>query len=157
MRTETKTNLDDKTITKLQKLTRANLDSVKGFKECSEEIENVAISELFCELAAQRSDLATELQQHVTLSGEQAEDDGSVAAAVHRTWIDVRSKISGGDAYAILAEAERGEDHIKAAYEDVLKATAGSAVNDVLQRQYAKVKAGHDRVRELRDHLKNSK
>ena len=37
-----------------------------------------------------------------------------------------------------------------------LKNTAGSAVNDVLTQQYAKVKAGHDRVRDLRDAMKDS-
>jgi uncharacterized protein (TIGR02284 family) len=36
-------------------------------------------------------------------------------------------------------------------YEDVLTETAGSAVHDVLQHQYAKVKAAHDVVRDLRD------
>ena len=62
--------------------------------------------------------------------------------------------VTNGDAYVVLIEAERGEDHIKEAYEDVLKATAGSAMNDVLQAQYARVKAGHDKVRDLRDAYK---
>lgn len=66
----------------------------------------------------------------------------------------MRSKLNSGDAYVILIEAERGEDHIKDAYEDVLKETAGSAMNDLLQSQYAKVKAGHDKVRDLRDAYK---
>jgi uncharacterized protein (TIGR02284 family) len=41
-------------------------------------------------------------------------------------------------------------------YEEVLKETAGSAVNDVLTRQYAKVKAGHDQVRDLRNAYANA-
>jgi uncharacterized protein (TIGR02284 family) len=53
-----------------------------------------------------------------------------------------------------LAEAERGEDHIKRAYEDVLTETAGSPMNGVLQVQYSQVKAGHDKVRDLRDAMK---
>jgi len=64
--------------------------------------------------------------------------------------------LSGGDAYAVLAEAERGEDQIKHAYEDVLQETAGSAMNDVLQSQYAIVKAGHDKIRDLRDAHKDA-
>ena len=77
---------------------------------------------LFRELGAERSELADELkQQHVEYSGEEAEDDGSIMAAVHRTWLKVRSLINGGDACPILCEAEKGEDYIKAAYEDVLK------------------------------------
>ncbi len=58
------------------------------------------------------------------------------------------------DAYVILCEAERGEDHIKHAYEDVLKETAGSPLNHVLPQQYSIVKSGHDKVRDLRDTFK---
>jgi len=157
MSLETKSNLNESTICGLQKLTRYNIDSANGFREAAEDIDDASIASVFRTLASERSELATELQTHVKYSGEEAEDDGSMMAAVHRTWIQVRSLINGGDAYPILCEAEKGEDYIKAAYEDVLKETAGSAVNDVLTKQYAKVKAGHDRVRDLRDRFKNAK
>lgn len=50
-------------------------------------------------------------------------------------------------------EAERGENHIKEAYEEVLQETADSPMNELLLAQYAKVKAGHDTIRDLRDSL----
>ena len=151
MSIETVNNLDESTISGLQKLIRYNIDSFEGFRDAADEVKDEAVATLFRELAAERSLLAKELQNHVEISGEDSEDDGSMLAAVHRTWLKVRSLINGGDAVPILCEAEKGEDCIKAAYEDVLKDTAGSAVNDVLTQQYAKVKAGHDRVRDLRD------
>ena len=40
---------------------------------------------------------------------------------------------------------------IKARYENVLKETAGSPYNAVLQRQYASVKEAHDTIRDMRD------
>ncbi len=148
---ETKTDLNDTTINKLQKLIRANIDSYNGFHESAEELDHPQLSTLFRELGDQRSAMASQLQKFVEFNGEEAEDDGSVAAKTHRIWINIRGKLSGGDPHVILIEAERGEDHIKAAYEDVLKDTAGSAMNDVLTDQYAAVKAGHDRIRDLRD------
>lgn len=154
MSLETKLTLNDTTVAKLQTLIRANIDSYDGLRESAEQIDDALVAELFRELAAERSTLAAELQDYVTWNSEQAVEKGSYAAAVHRTWIDIRSMLSGGDAYAILCEAERGEDHIKHAYEDALKETAGSAMNDVLQAQYAQVKQGHDRVRDLRDAFK---
>lgn len=156
MSLETKTNLNDSTIDGLQKLIRYNIDSFDGFTEAADEVNNKRVSTLFRELATERSNFANELQDHVTWNGDEAVDDGSTMAAVHRTWIQVRSALNGGDAYPILCEAERGEDYIKSAYEDVLKETAGSAVNDVLNRQYRVVKSAHDRVRDLRDQLKNA-
>ncbi|UUO07317.1 PA2169 family four-helix-bundle protein [Blastopirellula sp. J2-11] len=154
MSLETKITLNDKTVAKLQKLIRSNIDSYDGFRESADQIDDAQVAALFREMAADRSTLAAELQDFVVWNGEEAAEDGSYAAAIHRTWIDIRSMLSGGDAYAILCEAERGEDQIKAAYEDVLKETAGSAMNDVLQKQYAQVKAGHDRIRDLRDAFK---
>lgn len=153
---ETKHHLNAATIDQLQQLIRMNIDSYDGFHEAAERIQDQSLADLFRQLAQERSALATELQNYVEWNGKQAVDDGSLAAAVHRRWIDIRGMISGGDASAILAEAERGEDHIKQGYQDVLKATAGSAMNDVLQEQYAIVKAGHDKIRALRDGHQNA-
>lgn len=155
MSIETKTDLNETTTAKLQKLIRANIDSYNGFHESAEEVEDAKLKTLFKEIGDQRSAMASKLQEFVEFNGEEAEDDGSVAAKTHRIWINIRSKINGGDPYVILIEAERGEDHIKEAYEDVLKETAGSAMNDVLTDQYAAVKAGHDKIRDLRDVCKN--
>lgn len=157
MSLETKADLQAPTVTKLQNLIRANIDAYDGLRESAEEINDPSIATLFRELAQERSKLATELQDYVEWNGEDAADDGSFAAGVHRAWINVRSKLNNGDPYVVLIEAEFGEDHIKNAYEDVLKETAGSAMNSVLQKQYALVKAGHDRVRDLRDMYANRK
>lgn len=155
MSLETKTDLNEKTINKLQKLIRANIDSYDGFREAAEEVKDKKLSAQFHKLAVDRSAMAEELQRYVEWNGEEAENDGSFAASVHRAWINVRGKLNSGDSYAILAEAERGEDHIKEAYEDVLKETAGSAMNDVLQAQYARVKQVHDKIRDMRDACKS--
>ncbi|PHQ31536.1 PA2169 family four-helix-bundle protein [Rhodopirellula bahusiensis] len=154
MSIETKIDLNETTIAKLQKLIRANIDSYNGFHESAEELKDERLSALFKNIGDERSAMASELQQYVEFNGKDAEDDGSVAAKTHRIWINIRGKLNGGDATVILIEAERGEDHIKEAYEDVLKDTAGSAMNDVLTAQYAKVKAGHDKIRDLRDAYK---
>ncbi|WP_430454158.1 PA2169 family four-helix-bundle protein [Rhodopirellula europaea] len=156
MSLETKIDLNETTLEKLQKLIRANIDSYNGFHESAEELKDERLATLFRSIGDERSAMAAELQQYVEFNGKEAEDDGSVAAKTHRIWINIRGKLSGGDATVILIEAERGEDHIKEAYEDVLKDTAGSAMNDVLTAQYAKVKAGHDKIRDLRDAYKAS-
>lgn len=156
MAVETKIDLNETTIAKLQKLIRANIDSYNGFHESAEELNDERLSTLFRSIGDERSAMASELQQYVEFNGKEAEDDGSVAAKTHRIWINIRGKLNGGDPTVILIEAERGEDHIKEAYEEVLKDTAGSAMNDVLTAQYAKVKAGHDKVRDLRDAYKAS-
>jgi uncharacterized protein (TIGR02284 family) len=154
MGTQTDLNLDPETVAKLQELIRANIDSYDGFHEASEEIEDKAISRLFRDIANDRSLMASELQQYVDWNGEEAAKEGSLAGSIYQAWVSIRNKISGGDAYTILSEAERGEDRIKDAYEDVLKSTSESAIHNVLMSQYSNIKAGHDRVRDLRDAYK---
>jgi len=154
---ETKTDLNSVTLEKIQELVQINLDSEKGFNEASHKIDDKGIATMFVELGRQRRDNALELEKIMTWNGETPVEDGSYLASFHRAWLSLRGLLSGGSTYSILSEAVRGEDAIKKAYEDVLIATAGSAVNDVLTRQYAVVKAGHDRVRRMRDnHQVNS-
>lgn len=155
MTLETKTNLDEQTIAKLQNLIRANIDACDGLKQAEKKVDDKAVAALFRELAGERSAMASELQNHVEWNGVEAVDDGSIVASVHRAWLNVRAKLASGDTYVVLAEAEKGEDYIKQAYEEVLKETAGSAMNDVLTEQYACVKLGHDRIRDLRDSYKS--
>lgn len=148
---ESKQHLRDETIDKVQDLIQINIDSENGFAEAADKVKDTKIATLFRQLGTERSANAKELQTIVEWNGEKARESGSFSAAAHRAWLNVRAALNGGDASVILSEAERGEDAIKDMYEDVLKSTAGSAVNDVLTHQYAKVKAGHDKVRDLRD------
>lgn len=151
MSLETAHTLAPETVEALQELTQMNIDSRDGLRYSAEQLKQSPIATLFREAAEERSRQAAELQHYVSLNDQEPKRKGSFAAAVHRSWIAIRDSISSDDVHAVLAEAERGEDHIKGAYEDVLKRTAGSAVNDVLQRQYAAVKKIHDRIRDLRD------
>lgn len=96
MSTPTSDPLDTATVDKLQKLIRANIDSYNGLQDCAKLIHDEAVSMLFRDLASERSALAGDLQNHVTWNGKEAEEDGSVAAAVHRSWINLRSMMSGG-------------------------------------------------------------
>lgn len=151
MSVETKIQLTEATIEKLQQLIQANLDSHDGFKESADNLQDQGLAAAFRQLGDERAQMANELQDFVAINGEQPAHDGSLAAKVHRVWIDIRSKLSAGDTSVILQEAERGEDYIKHAYEDVLQEIPGSAMSDVLHDQYAKVKTSHDRIRDLRD------
>lgn len=148
---ETKLDLEKKTIEKLQDLIRINIDSFKGFKSAAETVDDGGLRQIFSEYAAQRRQNAAELRSYVEMNDEEAENSGSIKGDFHRWWLSARGALNSGDKKVVLIEAERGEDAIKERYEDVLKETAGSAVNDVLLRQYEKVKKGHDRIRDLRD------
>ncbi len=151
MSTETIATMKEQTVEKLQELVQINIDSAKGFEEAADQLTNSQLVSLCRELASQRRQQAKELTQHVHMNGEVAPKEGSFLAAVHRCWMNCRKLFSSDDEYAVLAEAEYGEDQIKEAYEEALVETAGSPLNSVLANQFVDVKAGHDRIRDLRD------
>ncbi len=153
---ETKCDLKEETIDGLQKLHQANVDSAEGFREAAEQIKRSDLAEKFRKWSDQRAKQAKELADIVNCNGEDVDCEASWLAELHQAYTSMKTAFTSDDVHAVLAEAERGEDHIKEAYEEVLKETPGTAANAVLQRQYADVKATHDEVRDLRDACKNS-
>lgn len=146
----TNTLLTEETVQTVQALIKVNLDSRDGLKEAADHVEDSSVAELFREVAARRDRQATELRGLVKLDDDQPQTAGSLAAAAHRAWMDLRAAFGAGT-QAMLDEAERGEDHIKEQYDKALRQPVGNEVMAVLKRQYQDVKSAHDRVRDLRD------
>lgn len=154
MALETKLNLSEETLSAVQDLIQMNIDSRDGFRHAAKAVDDVTLSETFDMLADQRDSQADELSSYVQLNGERPRLEGSYLASMHRIWMDIREMVTSKNTIAVLEEAERGEDAIKQAYEQALRDTAGSALNDVMMHQYSRVKEAHDRVRDLRDAYK---
>jgi len=127
-------------------------DGQNGFHHASENVKAADFKALFAELSMQRQQYASELQALVVTLGEDSEKSGSIAGALHRGWIDLKSALTSGDDHAILAECERGEDSAVAEYREALdRSDLPAAVQAVVRRQADGVQASHDRVRALRD------
>ena len=131
-------------------------DGQEGFRTAAEDIANPELKSLFREYSQQRSKFVSELQSLARSLGEpEPEDRGSVAGALHRGWIDLKSALASRDEHAILAECERGEDVAVKTYKDALEDPDLPAnVRQTLQSQFVAVKSAHDRVRDLRDSRK---
>lgn len=153
MAVETKADLNKSTIEGLQELIQMNIDSSQGFEHVADRVKLDALRIAFHEISEERQRQADELSAYVAVNHETPNRKGSFAAALHRSWISCLEYFSANDLHALMAEAERGEDMIKEAYEKVLRETAGSAVNDILTRHYSRVKLFHDKIRDLRDVL----
>lgn len=150
-----RTSLDRRTATSLRQLAQLNIDSRDGFDYAAERIEEDTpeIATRFREISDQRARYAEQLEGLLLNSGEEAPEEGSWAASMHRTWMNVRDMLSEKpDIYAVVAEAERGEDVIKQAYEEATHEVSGS-VAALINEHYASIKTAHDSVRNLRDSL----
>lgn len=149
-------SLDSASATKLRELAQLNIDSRDGFDYAAERIDDdsPAVAEKFRRWSDERARFAEQLDGVLRSAGEEAQEDGSWAASLHRTWMNIRDMLSDKlDMYAVVAEAERGEDVIKHAYEDAGQTLTGSVLA-VINEQYGSIKQAHDAVRDLRDSLK---
>jgi uncharacterized protein (TIGR02284 family) len=139
----------DNTIAALNDLIETCRDSEEGFRTAADGLQDPQTRSLFQQYSRQRGEMARELQEEVRRLGGDPERAGSVAGALHRGWMNVKSVVTGKDDQRIIAEAERGEDVAKAAYETALKQTLDPRTRALLEQQAAQVRTVHDRVRTM--------
>ncbi len=140
------------TISTLNSLIETLKDGQNGFREAAEASDDSSLKKTLSEYSLQRSRFAGELQAQVVALGESdPEDSGSVIAAVHRGWIDLKAAVTSHDRHAILAECERGEDSAVAAYRKALEADMPADVRQTVAAQQTEVQQAHDRIKALRD------
>ena len=147
----------DKAISVLNNLIETTRDGEKGFKTAAEGLTAPDIKHRFLQYSAERAQMTRELQAEVRRLGGDPELSGSVAGAMHRGWLDIKSAVTGKDDHAILAEAERGEDVAKNAYESALNESLPALTETLVLQQAAKVRQAHDDVRNLREREKVTK
>ena len=144
-------------LDKLQYLLGTLRDGEKGFADAAEHATDPKLKALFTERSAQRQQLAAEIEQKIAAHGDKPREGGSVGAALHRTWLNVRDAVTGRDDYAVVAEAERGEDVAVENYQDVLKETELPAeIRAFVEGQFSRVKASHDQIRDLKHSMQAS-
>ncbi|HEX8370816.1 MAG TPA: PA2169 family four-helix-bundle protein [Pyrinomonadaceae bacterium] len=142
---------NESVITTLNNLIETCKDGQEGFQQAAEGVKDSSLKSLFYEYSQQRAQFVGELQGLVRELGGEAETSSSVAGALHRGWINIKSAVTGQDDAAILNECERGEDVAKSVYKDALAADLPSNVTSVIQQQATFVQQAHDRIRGLRD------
>jgi uncharacterized protein (TIGR02284 family) len=141
---------NDNVISVLNNLIETCKDGQNGFQTAAEGITRSDVKSLFYQYSQQRSQFAGELQNEVRRLGGDPEQTGSVAATLHRGWINIKSTVTGADENAVLAECERGEDSAVANYKDALAdGNLPADVRAIIERQAAQVKEAHDRIRNL--------
>lgn len=129
-------------------------DGEKGFAQAAEKLASTDRADLapkFQQYSEQRARFAGELEQMAVRYGDDIDESGSVAAAMHRGWMSLKDAMTGSSASGVLDAAEEGEDHAVNEYEKALEADISPELRAVVSRQFADVKRTHDDVRSLRD------
>ncbi len=144
----------DHDIRTLNGLIATTVDSIDGYRTSAQDVENPRFAELFTARASERSSVAEQLRAEVKRLGGNPEDDGTLLAAGHRAFVNLKAAVTSRDDKAIVAEVERGEGHIKAKYEEALKDDKLSPQSrSLVETAFGSVKSGHDQMRDLKHNL----
>lgn len=141
---------NQETIDHLNSLIAVCKDGEHGYREAAERVRNSQVSTIFSEYAKQRAHFARDLQTEVERLGGSPSEHGSVAAALHRGWMDLKSVLSGGDAGAIIAACETGEDSAQAAFERVVNTDISGHTRSLVDKQWQKIQEAHKHMQRLK-------
>ena len=146
---ETSGSVNEKVIATLNGLIETCKNGEEGFRTAAEGVSDQGIKTAFAKFSRDRWQMARDLQDEVQGLGGKPETSGSVGGAVHRGWMNIKSAVAGKDDQKIIAEAERGEDVAKAAYQSALEQELPAQVRALVGRQAVQVRAVHDQVRAM--------
>lgn len=127
-------------------------DGERGFAASADKLrdsEHPEWAETLHRLSSQRGGFVREIVDLGHAYGDDVDESGSVAAAVHRGWISLKDALTGDDAGAVLKAAETGEDHAVSEYEKALELDLSAGFREVVARQHGEVVAARDEVKAL--------
>jgi uncharacterized protein (TIGR02284 family) len=139
-------------VDNLQGLLEKNYDAEKGFAKAMQNAKNENLKNFLKQQAAQHNRFANELTNELRNLNEQPKESGSTTGDLHRTWIDIKSAVSGNDDEAVLEECIRGEKASVEEYEETLKKnTFPAPIESMLTKQADEIRQTLSKVRNLED------
>ena len=138
-------------ISTLNTLIATTIDSVNGYEDSAENIDNERLREIFRQRASERQEVVQKLREEVRRMGGEPEDGGSFLGKTHQRFEDLKAAVTGRDEKSIVNEVERGEDYLKEKWQAALQSgDLQGESHQVIERCYQSIKAGHDQMSQLK-------
>ncbi|MGA8256259.1 MAG: PA2169 family four-helix-bundle protein [Nocardioides sp.] len=141
---------DDKQAAK--ELVETLKDGEQGFATAAEKLregDQAEWASTLQRLSEQRAGFQREIIELGEDYGDDVDESGTVAAALHRGWISLKEAVTGGDAGSILQAALTGEDHAVSEYDKALEQDLSPGFREVVSRQREAVVSARDEVKAL--------
>ena len=136
----------------LNDLLEKTYDAEKGFKNAADNVDHTSLKNYFKQKAQERYDFGHQLKTELKAVGHEIDKGGSVAGAVHRSWMDLKAFLSSDNEESMLEESIRGEKAAIEEYDDVLKdTTLPPTTRDILIKQKATIQTGLAKIKRLED------
>jgi len=145
----------EKLATLLNDLIRINNDRIVGYERALDELkpEDADLKTLFQRYITTSREYVQELTQEVKRLGADPADGTTNSGKIYRVWMDLKTAVTGKDRKTILDNCEFGEDAAQKSYDMALNSDEElePSLRDLIVRQKATLKTGHDEVKRLRD------
>ena len=144
-------------ISTLNTLIATTIDSINGYEDSAQNIDNERFREIFRQRANERQEVVENLRAEVRRLGGNPEDDGSFMGKAHQRFEDLKAAVTGRDEKAIINEVERGEDYLRGKFEAALNdGDLSGESRSVVQSCYQSVREGHDQMSSLKHGMETS-
>jgi len=141
-------------ISTLNSLIATTIDSITGYEDSAQNIDNERFREIFRQRANERQQVVEQLRSEVRRLGGDPEDGGSFLGKAHQRFEDLKAAVTGRDEKSIINEVERGEDYLKDKWQTALQSgDLKGETHDVVERCYQSIKSGHDQMSQLKHGL----
>jgi len=127
-------------------------DGRNGFADAADKLADTDRPDLaprFRDFSEQRSAMYSELENLAAKYGDDLDEDGSAAAALHRGWMSLKDALAGSSADGVLDAATQGEDHAVSEYRKAIDEELSPELAEVVRRQLVEITAVHDQVKQL--------
>ena len=124
----------------------------EGFEQAASAVSDAHLRKILNEYSEQRAQFGLQLQALVRRMGEEPEKHGTVAGVLHRSWIGLKSAITGGSESAILEECARGDEFALGAYKEALNNDLPPEAREILTSQRRQIEEVRGKLAELRAH-----
>ena len=147
-----KTNIE--LINNCEELLQKNRDAEKGYAKAAIISTSSDIKYFFRKKSDERRIFNISLKNELVRSFEAIKDESSFDGAVHRTWMDIKSFLSGNNDKAMLEEAIRGDEAAIEEYDHILlKENLPISLGLLIKKQKLKIQSDLDAVKKLRKML----
>ena len=143
-------------ITTLNTLIATTMDSINGYEESAQNIDNERFREIFRQRGDERQRVVEDLRAEVRRLGGDPEESGSFMGKTHQRFGDLKAAITGRDEKAIINEVERGEDYLKEKFETALNDGDLGESRPVVEQAYQSIRSGHDQISQLKQGMETS-
>jgi uncharacterized protein (TIGR02284 family) len=138
-------------VSTLNELIETTIDSVTGYEDSAQNIENERLRQIFRERANERQQVVQQLREEVRRLGGEPEEGGTFLGKAHQRFEDLKAAVTGRDEKAIVNEVERGEDYLKEKWETALsKGDLTGETRAIVERCFQSVRSGHDQMSQLK-------